>query len=554
MRPDRSTPQLGLPGAALAPAATHPDTGPILAFAGAFLGCLVTLGAIALGAVPAIASAAATTLLCGLLLFMPTTTPGRASLLTGSFCRALQGGTFAGMTSVSWLIQPGPAGVTALPYELFIVLSAVCGFVFFLTARLDDHTLAPAGVGLGGRSGAIAAVASLVFVALETILGADSSRFQGAVTGLLGSGPRAAALGFLACLAGTAWTLCALRQQRVALLRSADRIFVAAGTALCGLGALHLSDADNPHLLNCYYAGCFLGMSTRERLSGWIRPALGAFMLSAMVSAAGALLPGIGGTLGLAAFVTAALLAAMRGMPGHTDAPVAAGMAAAAGPSARRAVTPAAAALAAALVLSWPSDSGTNQPDAVGVGEEPAASVEAAMPQPAVDEAAHAVGVSDVDAAARQAEAATAPEPPAEAERGDVTAYSGLPAGLNIVSGRPLRTSEWLLFTSKLAGLAVRPAPKNNPGAADLSVATQRADRTAGRPAPVLDRAPAGNAAARPASRSLSARVLVDPTQADNETVARESAKNRQAAPRNRRTTRPAADADPLQAPAAPDL
>jgi hypothetical protein len=547
VRPDRSTSQLDLPGAALAPAVVRLDTGAILALSGGFLGCLLTLGAIALGAVPAIASAAATTLLCGLLLLMPTTTPGRASLLTGAFCPALQGGTFAGMTSVSWLIPPGSEGAVALPYDLFIVLSAVCGFVFFLTARLDDRTTTPAGAGLGGRSGAIAAVASLVFVALEAVLGAESSHFQSAVIDLLGSGPRAAALGFFACLAGTAGTLCALRQQRVALVRSADRIFVAAGTALCGLGALHLSDADNPHLLNCYYAGCFLGMSTRERLRGWIRPVLGAFMLSAMVSAAGALLPGIGGTLGLAAFVTAALLAAMRGLPGHTDEPVAA-----AGPSARRAVTAVGAALAAALMLAWPSDSGTNQPDAAG--EEPAASVEAAMPQPVVDEATHAVSVSEVDAAAHQAEAAAAPEPPAEAERGDVTAYnSGLPAGLNIVSGRPLGTSEWLLFTSKLAGLAVRPAPKNNPGGADLTVATQRAERTAGRPAPALDRAPAGSAAARPASRSLSARVLVDPTQADNETAARESPKGRQAAPRSRRSTA-AADADPLRVPAPPDL
>jgi hypothetical protein len=553
---DLSKPPPDLPSVALAPAATRLDT--VLAFAGAFLGCLLTLAAIALGAVPAIASAAATLLLCGVLLLMPATTPGRTSLLTGSFCPALQGGTFAGMTSVSLLIQPGAEEAAALPYELFIVLSVICGLCFFLAARLDDRTTAPAGAGLGGRSGAIAAVASLVFVALEGMLGADSSRIQGAVTGPLGTGSQAAALGFLVCLAGTAGTLFSLRQQHVALVRSADRIFVVAGTALCGLGALLLSDASNPHLLNCYYAGCFLGMSTRERLRGWIRPVFGALVLSAMVSAAGAILPGIGGALGLAAFITAALLAAMGGMPGHADGPAAAGMEAAldrarpepAGPPARRAAPAVAAALTAALVLAWPSDSGTNRSD--DAGEEPAASVEVAMPPPAaLDEATPPIAV--VDAAAREPEPAAAPEPPADAQRGDLTAFSGLPAGLSIVSGRPLGAREWLLFTSKLAGFAVRPAPKNNPGAVELSVATQRAERPAGRPAPALDRAPAGTAT-RAAGRSLSARVLVDQTQPDNETVARESAKNRQAAPPSRRTPRPPGDADPLQTPAAPDL
>ena len=49
-------------------------------------------------------------------------------------------------------------------------------------------------------------------------------------------------------------------------------------------------------------------MSSRERLSGWIETTLGTVVLASMVIQVGTVLPGIGGGLGLAAFVTVAVL------------------------------------------------------------------------------------------------------------------------------------------------------------------------------------------------------------------------------------------------------
>jgi hypothetical protein len=282
------------------------DNAPGAAFAGAFLGCLTTLDLTALGLVPCIASALATALLCGYLLVTRTT-----GLFTGVFFPALYGGTFAGMTPVLWLSESASGHSATLTGALFFSLSVICGLAFLVVAKLDIRLAAPIGSGCGGRSGTIATVASFLFVQMVGLLGADASRFHGIEAGAFRVEPWAATLGFYACLVGMMGTLVVLRQRRVASSGIAHRTFVASVVALVGLIALHLSHHNDMHVMDAFYAGCFLGMSTPERLKGWFQPVLGALVLTAMVELVRAFLPGLGGGLGFAAFVTVALLAAV---------------------------------------------------------------------------------------------------------------------------------------------------------------------------------------------------------------------------------------------------
>jgi hypothetical protein len=278
---------------------------PVTAFAGAFLGCLTTLGFSALGVLPCVASALATALLCGQLLATRT-----AGLFPEELFPALYGGTFAGMTPVIWL-GGGASGHSAMAMGLlFVSLSIVCGLAFFIVARLDGRSAFPFGSGYGGRLGAVAAAASFLFVAMAGTSGADAGRFHDIRVGPAGAELWAAILGFLACLGGALCTMFALRQQRVAAAGGAIRTSVASAVALVGLLTLSLADPADAHTLEAFYAGCFLGMSTPERLSGWLQPLFGALVLTAMLVLVRAFLPGIGGGLGLAAFVSVALLAA----------------------------------------------------------------------------------------------------------------------------------------------------------------------------------------------------------------------------------------------------
>jgi hypothetical protein len=77
------------------------------------------------------------------------------------------------------------------------------------------------------------------------------------------------------------------------------------------MASLYLKDPADTPLLDAFYAGCFLGMSAPERLSGWFQPLLGALVLTVMLVLVRMLLPGIGGGLGLAAFVTMLVVVAL---------------------------------------------------------------------------------------------------------------------------------------------------------------------------------------------------------------------------------------------------
>jgi hypothetical protein len=272
------------------------------AFAGAFLGCLATEFFCAFGIAPGIASALATALLSGPLLLTRANGP-----CAGAFFPALYGGSFAGMTPIIWLSDGATGHAAASAGTLSVALSIVCGLVFFAVAELDHRSPAAVGKGIGGRLGAIAVVASFVFVDLVRLLGADTSRFHTVVAGVFDVEARSAIREFVACLAGIFGTLFVLRQAR-----AGDsvplRIFVASAAALFGLIVLQFGNPDDARAMDAFYAGCFLGMSTPERLKGWLQPVSGALVLIAVLVPVRAFLHGFGGGLGFAAFIAVMLL------------------------------------------------------------------------------------------------------------------------------------------------------------------------------------------------------------------------------------------------------
>ena len=278
------------------------------AFAGAFLGCLATLHLSAFGVVPEIASALVTTLLGGQLLVARSTI-----LLTREFVPAVYGGAFGGMTSVLWL-----SGIGSDHPIVLVGRRCSSHYRSFAASRLallqsSTPTLA-AGLtnGYGGRSGAIATVACVFFVQLAVLCGADDRLFHAARADLADVNLGSLAPIIAACLTGTMVSLLVLRRERVAAADLADKTFVASAIALLGLIVVHRISPTDARLLDAYYAGCFLGMSSRERLKGWIETVLGAVVLASLIIQVRIFLPGIGGGLGLAAFVTVAVLVTLK--------------------------------------------------------------------------------------------------------------------------------------------------------------------------------------------------------------------------------------------------
>jgi hypothetical protein len=282
--------------------------GPAAAFLGGVLGCLAALSLSALGFAPAIASALATVLLCGPLLLTPP-----AQRLPGEFYSAIYGGSFAGMTPVLWLCSGTSVGAGLPVCISFVSLTLVCGLAFALVAWLELHLGHPLARGFGGRSGAIATAASFLFVALAPLFGGDDSLFRTDRAEALDADPELT-LTYIACTVGMFVTLAVLRLPRLMAAVTGDRTLAAAALALAGLLVLHLYGAKDLNALNAFYAGCFLGMSTPDRLRGALQPVLGAIILTALLIEERVLLCGIGGSLGLAAFVTMLVLTALSWM------------------------------------------------------------------------------------------------------------------------------------------------------------------------------------------------------------------------------------------------
>jgi hypothetical protein len=425
---------------------------PIVAFAGAFLGCVTTEFFSASGIVPCIASALATALLCGLLLLTRT-----ACLFAGTFFSALYGGTFAGMTPIVWLSDSGTGALS-------VALSIVCGLVFFVVAELDSRSAAPIGIGCGGRLGAIAIVASFLFVELVRPLGADTSRFHAAATGAFDLEPWSAISAFFACLAGIFGTLFVLRQRHIADGGVPVRIFIASAAALSGLIVLHLGNPDDAPAMEAFYAGCFLGMSTLDRLKGWFQPAFGALVLVVVLVPVRAFLNGFGGGLGFAAFIAVLLLVAFSRATAWMTRDMLAGNRnfATAIASAMIAVFLVIGLMSAEPLAEEVSNSVATAASGSMADSSDATSVRMVVERPAPAAADHPIpiSISLTNAAAD-----------------DVVVLSGLPLGSTMTNGRPSATGGWRLLASELADAAIRPE-QGFVGGANIAVELRRADRS----------------------------------------------------------------------------
>lgn len=271
---------------------------PLASFIAAFLGCLMTLHLSASGLSPMIASATTAMLLSASLILTRT-----ANLVPSAFFSSAYGGSFVGMTPVTLL--SASVARWGLPLDTsFVLLSIFCGLVFCLACALDLWLRGGLARGYGGRLGALAAVASFLFIVLAPLFGGDRALFPIARMGAVDQGLGSRALTFALCTAGMLATLMALRWPRVAASRRSVRIFVAATVAFLGLVLLQQMAPDEVCYLDAYYAGCFLGMSSPARLRGPFQSVSAAALLAALLVLSYPILPAIGGGLGYIAFVT----------------------------------------------------------------------------------------------------------------------------------------------------------------------------------------------------------------------------------------------------------
>ena len=273
---------------------------PLASFAGAFLGCLATLYLSQFGVPAALASATATLLICIVLIAAPS-----RKLVPATFASSAYGGSFAGMTPVAMLSDSvAPFGLSA--ETSFLVLSAFCGVMFLAFCTIEIRLRIVLLRGYGGRFGALAAVASFVLLSLAPMLGNGGEPVR-----LIGMDGFDQGLGgtfviFELCVTGMIATMIMQRLPGMVTAARAARIFVSATVAFIGLFALQLMRPDDLPVADAYYSGCFLGMSSPHRLRGVLQPLLAAATLTALLVKASAILPSVGGSLGLAAFLSVA--------------------------------------------------------------------------------------------------------------------------------------------------------------------------------------------------------------------------------------------------------
>ncbi|WP_377813071.1 hypothetical protein [Bradyrhizobium oligotrophicum] len=273
-----------------------------MSFAGAFLGCLATLQLNALGLSPALASAAVTVVLCaGLVIASPD------NLEATTFSSSVYGGSFSGMTPIGLLSES--VARTGLPQEASLyLLSIFCGLLFCIFTAIESQRRVVLLQGYGGRLGVLAAIGSLLFVTLGPWLAGQGDSLR---LGHLNQFDRelGGSLAILAaCLAGTFLTIFMQRLPQIADAGRAARTFVSATLAFAGMAIMQALWSDERCLVDAYYAGCFLGMSSPQRLSGLLQPIVAALTLTVVLVQASTVLPLVGGSLGLAAFIAAAVV------------------------------------------------------------------------------------------------------------------------------------------------------------------------------------------------------------------------------------------------------
>jgi hypothetical protein len=214
------------------------------------------------------------------------------------------------MTSVASLTNNTSHSVI-VTVGLFVALSIVCGLAFLAATSVDARSAVPIASGYGGRLGMIAAIASFFFIDLaQRLLGFHSTVFLGIRTASIPE-PNVLALKLGACMAGTCVTFFIFRLAAVAKAGNPERIYIASAVAVSGLALLSVFNSNSTGTSGDFYAGCFLGTSSSERLTGWRQTAFGAVVLTATLPVVRAIFPDLGGGLGLGAFFTVACVSAV---------------------------------------------------------------------------------------------------------------------------------------------------------------------------------------------------------------------------------------------------
>jgi hypothetical protein len=271
---------------------------------GALVGCLVTLVLVHFGMLVGIASALATAGICCLLYLMPKEKRQRVGLVAP----AAYGGSFAGMTNFAGFdvdIQLDRVLLVAL----VVGLSVVTGLAFFFVSRIDKVSATPVGHGFGGRLGTVAALATMVFVLIVSIIGPAHWSVSWGDFGNIHLGAATLAAGLGAALVGAVGTAKLLRETFKPEAFHGTRILAASVFALTGLIVLNLLGWTG--VVATFYAACFLGMATPKILKSYWTLAWACIPLVVIVQVVTAVLPGMGGGLGLSAFLAVSFMVAV---------------------------------------------------------------------------------------------------------------------------------------------------------------------------------------------------------------------------------------------------
>jgi hypothetical protein len=271
---------------------------------GAFIGCLVTLILVHFGVRVGIASALATAGICGLLHVVPQEKRQNISLVA----IAAYGGSFAGMTNLSSFDVDARLD-RVLFVALVVGLSVISGLTFFLVSRIDKAAETPVGHGFGGRLGTVAALAAIIFVLVASIVRPEHWLVAWGNFGNIHYDTVTLAAELGAALAGAIGTAKLLRQVFKPEAFHGTRILAASVFALAGLLALNFFGWIA--VVAAFYAACFLGMTTPKVLKSYWILAWACIPLVAIVQVVTVVLPGMGGGLGLSAFVAVSLMTAV---------------------------------------------------------------------------------------------------------------------------------------------------------------------------------------------------------------------------------------------------
>jgi hypothetical protein len=179
---------------------------------------------------------------------------------------------------------------------------------FFVVSRLDKVAQTPVGHGFGGRLGTVAALATMLFVLVVSIVHPEHWSVAWGHVGNIHFNTATLMAELGVALVGALITAKLLREIFKPEAFHGTRILAASAFALAGLLLLNLLGWTS--LVAAFYAACFLGMATPKILKNYWTLALACIPLVTVVHAVAGVLPGMGGGLGFSAFIAVSLLVA----------------------------------------------------------------------------------------------------------------------------------------------------------------------------------------------------------------------------------------------------